>query len=424
MKAILVLVSLLFLASVSFAQDNPSGTIPQEEVDGWRRIEGLGRDIFSFSLPKGQRWWAGSPYRIYVSDDRGETWETVSNPTDSPDTYGSHRFLNSQFGFTVDKGNVFRTTDGGKTWQGSQVSGNSVSKLQMFDAESGVANTGIHACLTFDSGKTWSCNSMLQVPINDVTFATPKIGFAVGTTIPWFEPYEPSAATFQRTTDGGETWKMLYTGFDEDWASVFPLSPDTLIVAAGQGKVYRSVDSGTTWKKCLIDPQDKALLDLCFVSPTVGFAAAGLGGAIMKTTDGGQSWHQIAAVGSTYWSKIKFSDTLTGFVCGPEGVWKTTNGGKAWIPLNPPTRFHAPRIYPNPATEQLTVEYSLDLTEEVTITILDGSGKVVSSPMISKVRERGAQEELIPLMHLPSGSYTCRLSAGGATLAVPFTIIR
>ncbi len=58
--------------------------------------------------------------------------------------------------------------------------------------------------------------------------------------------------------------------------------------------------------------------------------AVGLGGTILRTSDGGESWNGISSGTSHDLYDIVFSDSLRGIAVGSGTILRTTNGGSSW----------------------------------------------------------------------------------------------
>jgi photosystem II stability/assembly factor-like uncharacterized protein len=72
------------------------------------------------------------------------------------------------------------------------------------------------------------------------------------------------------------------------------------------------------------------IISVKFLNEFTGYAA-GWGGYISKSTNGGINWFSIAPGGTTSYQSLFFVDENTGWVTGQNGAMiKTTNGGQTW----------------------------------------------------------------------------------------------
>jgi photosystem II stability/assembly factor-like uncharacterized protein len=106
--------------------------------------------------------------------------------------------------------------------------------------------------------------------------------------------------------------------------------------AAGHGGVViRTSDGGETWtvlREGSVDNQP--LLDLQFVSINVGYAC-GAYDTILKTTDGGRTWQNLRTGLDIIHNTLAFYNENTGFLAGEFGtILKTVNGGFSWTKMN------------------------------------------------------------------------------------------
>jgi photosystem II stability/assembly factor-like uncharacterized protein len=91
------------------------------------------------------------------------------------------------------------------------------------------------------------------------------------------------------TTDGGKTWTTPDTPTSGCLYKIGG-APSGAIYVTGDEGLLRSTD-GTTWETLQTDT-DERMLCLWFIGADVIFAAGG-GGTIIRTTDGGQSWAHL-----------------------------------------------------------------------------------------------------------------------------------
>jgi len=182
-----------------------------------------------------------------------------------------------------DYASVYKTMDGGKTWEGIEtpfVSG--VKQLQFLDENYGFAVTqeeGVYK--TSNGGQSWQniLGAMIYVyrghyeinPFEALCFIDHNRGFA-------YDNSNRACNIVLSTTDGGDTWECINlvcpeitTGiypetFDRFIEGItFPNSSDTGYLQTSE-KIYRTIDKGKNWE--VLYNQDKLLM----------------------TNDGGENW--------------------------------------------------------------------------------------------------------------------------------------
>jgi len=94
--------------------------------------------------------------------------------------------------------------------------------------------------------------------------------------------------------------------------------------------LLRSRDQGQSWQASSLG-EDALLSQIHFFDAEVGVAAAEFG-LFFKTTDGGETWDMIGAIGAElYPLALHFRDEQQGWVGGLNGViMHTADGGESW----------------------------------------------------------------------------------------------
>lgn len=141
---------------------------------------------------------------------------------------------------------------------------------------------------------------------------------------------------------------VAHTGDFLDVMAV-PDAPEKVIVVGRVSGIFWSNDSGTTWTQAIgtyIDAFGKEFPEIWIVDDLISYIAAGTGGHVFKSVDGGVTYDILTAHptpgggadGDTSTSAIHFINATTGVVCNSLGgqttVWKTTDGGASWTQLN------------------------------------------------------------------------------------------
>jgi photosystem II stability/assembly factor-like uncharacterized protein len=184
-----------------------------------------------------------------------------------------------------------------------------------------------------------------------------------------------------KTVNAGTTWDPVFD--DMPTLSIGDLAvaesdPDIVWVGTGEANifrasmagigVYKSTDAGKTWQhmgldntytiaRVVIHPKNP---DIVYVAATGHEWTTNPDRGVYKTTDGGKSWQKVLSVNdhigandlvmnpqapdtlyAATWNRIRrrWSDPVPG---GEDGLYKTTDGGKTWTPINtglPDTNF-------------------------------------------------------------------------------------
>jgi photosystem II stability/assembly factor-like uncharacterized protein len=98
---------------------------------------------------------------------------------------------------------------------------------------------------------------------------------------------------------------------------------------------------GNWYQQFMPNIGSKQITDITFLDSLTGFAVASRNinpdtSSILRTTDGGDSWQIIFAQAQRRFSRIKFINSLTGFISGGSGsgtpyLYKSIDGGNNWL---------------------------------------------------------------------------------------------
>jgi photosystem II stability/assembly factor-like uncharacterized protein len=146
-------------------------------------------------------------------------------------------------------------------------------------------------------------------------------------------------------------WKIQTSGTTASFRSVSAVSSRICWVSGSRGTVLRTVNGGEDWLKLEI-PEAESLdfRDVqAFNASTALVISAGLPAKIVKTTDGGETWHEkysnsapgIFFDAMSFWDDqngIAFGDPLDGQL----NLIRTTDSGESWHRI-PPESFPVPK---------------------------------------------------------------------------------
>lgn len=202
---------------------------------------------------------------LFRTADGGRSWQQVNDNLASGRTVSGHPvFVNAQYGWIpVDEGAapfpgaIWRTIDGGRTWtdvsKGKNWSIRAVdavvrgagAPLQLW-AISDQSNGGNFLTRSEDGGMKWQQVMPVLGPLYGITFADDRHGMGIGTAA------NPNAVLV--TADGGATWKQTASLALRPVSIAEASATDALIVAYNpsdyrQPNVLRSTDDGRTWQQ-------------------------------------------------------------------------------------------------------------------------------------------------------------------------------
>ncbi|MBU0638524.1 MAG: hypothetical protein KKB50_06640 [Planctomycetes bacterium] len=188
---------------------------------------------------------------------------------------------------------------------------------------------------------------------NKAKFGPPPPGYfrIVGGAVPGWQPEDMFKAAPR-----GASWHLLGPRpiIDEYWSGTddasgrvvsiapHPSDPNTVYIASASGGIWKTVDKGSTWVPLTdeLATLNHGAVALDPSNPDTVYAGTGEyttgsnGDGLFRSTDGGQSWIQIATeaqVGGRC-SKVAIApdDPLRIYVTGSSGCARSTDGGNTW----------------------------------------------------------------------------------------------
>ena len=318
-------------------------------------------------------------------------------------------------------GGCYRTTNNGATW--TQTSGGNIFDLWFVNDTLGFAGgEGGALFRSTDGGASWQpLVSGTNADIHSIFFLNDTLGFTGG-------------GGGWRTTDGGDTWTYL-GGLPQYTKSIFFTHPDTGYAVSVSGQAVRTTDGGDTWVNIVPAPFDAIIGDATLVDGAV--IAVGRYGdvyraplacpavpAVPAVLQSGQTlctawrpqlqwyldglplpnatWPCITAATSGSYTVV-YTDAL-GCTSAPSVPVQIINTA---APAPTTTAF---TVFPNPTTGSVTLSFA-DAAPR-TILLCDARGRVLRSERLS-----GASA-VVYLHGLPAGLYILREAGGGNAVRV------
>lgn len=310
-------------------------------------------------------------------------------------------------GVTTSQGDgMYKSVDGGTTWQhvGLRNAGQ-ISRIKVHPANPDIAYAAVQGQIwapnpergvyrTVDGGKTWQ--PILQVDAktgaSDLRMdpANPRILYAAmweHGRKPWYMLSGGDTGGIFKSTDGGDTWRQLTEGLPKRIGKIgidVSANPQRLYAiveaAAGEGGLYRSDDGGDTWQlkngtrilwgrswyymHIAADPLDENVVYV-------------LNAPFMKSIDGGVTFEMRSTPhGDHHDHWINPRDSMNMINGNDGGAAVTFDGGKSWSSImNQPTaqiyRVNADNGFPYRIYSGQQDNWSLAILSE---TFIDGIG--------------------------------------------------
>ncbi len=131
-------------------------------------------------------------------------------------------------------------------------------------------------------------------------------------------------------------WEPVNYSEDLSLKDVFFVTPEIGYVSGDAGTILKTTDAGETWTPQLGgDPlsQERAVNQLWFISPTIGWAAQVSSKTNLFRTRDGETWEQIGIIDEHY-EDFAFASETDGVFVNDNLIYRTQDGGKTWKQVN------------------------------------------------------------------------------------------
>jgi len=292
-RKLLILCALVLLAATVWAQP-------------WVVLGPEGGDVRSLTYDphNPERIFLGtSTGTIFLSTDGGHSWARFAHLGASDDYVIDHLAIDPQnpdkmyaAAWSVDNqqaGDLFRSTDGGKTWVITpDMHGKSIRAMAIAASDANVLAAGAldGVYQSRDGGERWHKISPMSDQIHNIESIAvdpknPDVVYAGTWHLAW------------KTADGGANWQHINSGMidDSDVFSIIvdPINPSIVFASACSG-IYKSEDGGSLFHKIQGIPfsaRRTRVLKQDPGNPLIVYAGTTEG--LWKTTDEGKSWKQV-----------------------------------------------------------------------------------------------------------------------------------
>ncbi len=236
-------------------------------------------------------------------------------------------FIDNKHGFGIDANGKYllKSIDSGDSWQlmNLNIGKSDFGSIDFISDSIGfIASNGLYK--TLDGGLTWQEIESQVKGISDIKMVSEKVGIYVKRRDTKLNIH--TSAIYQ-TIDGGITWDLVFE--TDSVINGIELSKNGALFCEGateaKGVIYVSVDSGRSWKAILTD---QAFRQLAAIDENNIYTITD-SSQLIYTNDGGKIWNQVNLY-NTQLLDIAMLDLNNGYILTTNHILRTTDGGDCW----------------------------------------------------------------------------------------------
>ena len=229
---------------------------------------------------------------------------------------------------------ILRTTDKGTTWDEVFIS-EELDLLNVYAINSHtiyslgreyISSTYIYSIVkSTDAGLNWSfetnnINELGYFNLHKIAFKNSETGYCVG-----------DRGRIIKTTNSGLNWSSIQ--LQDSMNTIYGVDTygsDKVMVGGEYGLLYLSTNSGLDYTRAYETITTENITDVSFINSNTGIVVCD-GGSIFKTENAGYGWTRQYIDTTANLTCCKLVDENTGYIAGTGRIYKTTNGGLNWI---------------------------------------------------------------------------------------------
>ncbi|WP_312768168.1 YCF48-related protein [Epilithonimonas sp.] len=336
----------------------------------------------------------GNNGTILKTTDGGTTWQQKNSGTTQD--LGKIQFPTSNIGYIIEaSGKLLKTNDGGETW--SSITLDNISSIYSLSCVN--ENLIFLSCIdsnsktvllkSNDGGNSWEKvnGNDAQAKFYDIQFFNEEIGYATSS----YTPYT-YLNKILKTQDGGKNWVEII----EPYYSPFNFINKDIGFYYTNG-FYKTADGGNNFVrlgygsihniKSIFSINENTVWGIFEEQTMCGCGPRGLVRMTYSPENGYQEYQQNH---NAYISSIYFSNVKVGYAVGMEDskakIWKNVQADLT-LDAKEDELKNSIRIYPNPASDKITISLSSPLSREFFVILVDMTGKVVYSQNVNNINK-------------------------------------
>ena len=321
----------------------------------WKPIEtGTENNLHDFFIMETTGWIVGDWGTLLKTTDSGQTFAKVDGSVFNRKSLKGIFFVDENYGWIItynapngkNAGYIYRTTDGGNTWEEQFTTEAALFNLYFIDKQTGwVVGDRRSVYATTDGGQTWQFitdgsnqrhktsygqpeylgkEPLHTFTLYDIDFTDTQNGWIVG-----------DLGVILHTASGGKgKWKhqrggpRFHNSADAVLLGVDFVSKQLGWVVGENGTILHTRNGGITWESQ--SSPSHLLVGVCAISPEEGYVV-GDRGSILQTEDGGTVWNAQDSRTTECFGAVHFVSAQKGWAVAEAGVvLHTANGGAVW----------------------------------------------------------------------------------------------
>jgi len=370
------------------------------------------------------------PYNSYTNifrtTDGGSSWNRVINYNGRV-LNGLFRGPDSTiFAFGSFDGAILRSTDIGLTWAYVNYSFSDfrIRHAQFINSNTGFAygNDSLFfpwIWKTTNKGLNWSRigepNCRPTQIFMQGQFIDENIGWAFS--VGQYQFPNNYVSKLEKTTNGGASWQDVFNFISQNYNShyfAFNFFDSNTGWLVSPSNIKKTTNGGLNW----FDYQPWNLGNLVFYMVNENTGWGGDATKIYKTTNSGVNWFLQYMGAFNDLRSFGYADSNNAWFCGNAGkIFKTTNGGGMISGISSlgneiPEKFSLSQNYPNPFNPTTKINFDLKNSAFAMLRVYDINGREVRT-LVSERLSPGSYSYDFNASELPSGVYYYQLQTGG-----------
>jgi len=331
---------------------------------------------------------------VYLSIDNGTTWNPVNSGLTNTDVRALAVKGTDIYAGTYGNG-MFVSANNGTSWTAVNT-GLSIDNIVFISVIGGTIfvgtdNSGSLLFLSSDNGSSWSS---VSTGVNFFTSLTSSGSDIFAGTY---------GGTVSLSTNNGSNWSNASTGITATIVRAIAAC-GTNIIAGSDNGVFLSSNNGTTWNA--IDSTAFYISVAEFAVSDTNIFAGSYGGKVFLSSNCGATWADVSTgIVSSNVRSLTIAATTIFAGTWDNGVWKRQMSEFATAGIDEININGHFTIYPNPATNNLTIESLQQATIEIT--------NIQGQTILLQPIQQGKTD--IDISGLAKGIYVLRLNSNGKT---------